>query len=155
MHSTARVYFDATVALAIMATFGVIAGFVAIAATGDRMLALSATLAAFVLAGIVAVIRLWRSMREPMRPTKPGAAAEVVGQHRRRIQPSDHAMNEALAEIQRLLQEIAAHLGAGTRTESEKSRHQVGAHCGCCFDLGSDHPRFGGSSARAAAHDGG
>jgi Na+/melibiose symporter-like transporter len=76
MHSTARVYFDATVALATMATFGVIAGFVAIAATGDRMLALSATLVAFVLAGIVAVIRLWRSMREPMRPTKPGAAAE-------------------------------------------------------------------------------
>ncbi len=37
MHSTARIYFDATVALAIMATLGVIAGFVAIAATGDRL----------------------------------------------------------------------------------------------------------------------
>ena len=30
-------------------------------------------------------------------------------------------MNEALAEIQRLLQEIAAHLGAGTRTENRKA----------------------------------
>ena len=65
MHSTARVYFDATVALAIMATLGVIAGFVAFAATGDRALALSATLAVFALAGIVAMIRLWRSTREP------------------------------------------------------------------------------------------
>ena len=65
MHSTARIYFDATVALAIMATLGVIAGFVAIAATGDRLLAFSATLAVFVLAGIVAMIRLWRSTREP------------------------------------------------------------------------------------------
>ena len=66
MHSTARMYFDATVALAIMATLGVIAGFVAIAATGDRLLAFSATLAAFVLAGIVALVRLWRSTREPV-----------------------------------------------------------------------------------------
>ena len=65
MHSTARVYFDATVALAIMATLGVIAGFVAIAATGDRALALSATLFVFVVAGIVALVRLWRSTREP------------------------------------------------------------------------------------------
>jgi Na+/melibiose symporter-like transporter len=65
MHSTARVYFDATVALAIMAALGVIAGFVAIAATGDRLLAFSVTLAVFVLAGIVALIRLWRSTREP------------------------------------------------------------------------------------------
>jgi hypothetical protein len=65
MHSTARIYFDATVALAIMATLGVIAGFIAFAATGDRALALSATLAVGALAGIVAVIRLWRSTREP------------------------------------------------------------------------------------------
>lgn len=65
MHSTARVYFDATVALAIMATLGVIAGFVAIAATGDRMLALSVTLAVFVIAGVVALVRLWRSTRNP------------------------------------------------------------------------------------------
>ena len=65
MHSTTRVYFDATVALAIMAALGVIAGFVAFAATGDRALALSATLAVFALAGFVAFIRLWRSTREP------------------------------------------------------------------------------------------
>jgi hypothetical protein len=63
MDSTARVYFDATVALAIMATLGIIAGFVAFAATGDRVLALSATFAVFALAGIVAMIRLWRSTR--------------------------------------------------------------------------------------------
>ena len=65
MLSTARVYLDATVALAIMATLGVIAGFVAIAATGDRMLAFSATVAVFILAGIVALVRLWRSTRNP------------------------------------------------------------------------------------------
>jgi hypothetical protein len=65
MPSTARLYFDATVALAIMATLGVIAGFVAIAATGDRPLALSATVAVFVLAGVVSTVRLWRSTRKP------------------------------------------------------------------------------------------
>jgi hypothetical protein len=65
MPSTARVYFDATVALATMATLGVIAGFVAIAATGDRPLALSVTVAVFVLAGVVSTVRLWRSTRKP------------------------------------------------------------------------------------------
>jgi len=65
MPSTARVYFDATVALATMATLGVIAGFVAIAATGDRPLALSVTIAVFVLAGVVSTVRLWRSTRKP------------------------------------------------------------------------------------------
>ena len=68
MHSTARVYFDATVALAIMAALGVIAGFVAIAATGDRPLALSVTVAVFVLAGVVSTVRLWRSTRKPAQP---------------------------------------------------------------------------------------
>jgi hypothetical protein len=65
MPSTARVYFDATVALAIMAALGVIAGFLAIAATGDRPLALSVTVAVFVLAGVVSTVRLWRSTRKP------------------------------------------------------------------------------------------
>jgi hypothetical protein len=68
MPSTARVYFDATVALATMATLGVIAGFVAIAATGDRPLALSVTAAVFVLAGVVSTVRLWRSTRKPAQP---------------------------------------------------------------------------------------
>jgi hypothetical protein len=65
MPSTARVYFDATVALAIMAALGVIAGFVAIAATDDRRLALSVTVAVFVFAGVVSTVRLWRSTRKP------------------------------------------------------------------------------------------
>jgi hypothetical protein len=65
MPSTARVYFDATVALAIMAALGVIAGFVAIAATDDRPLALSVTVAVFVFAGVVSTVRLWRSTRKP------------------------------------------------------------------------------------------
>jgi hypothetical protein len=30
-------------------------------------------------------------------------------------------MNETFAEIQRLLQEIAAHLGAGTKTDNRKA----------------------------------
>ena len=34
-------------------------------------------------------------------------------------------MNEALAEIQRLLQEIAEHLGAGTRTENRKAASKL------------------------------
>ena len=65
MLSTARLYFDATVALAIMATFGVVAGFIAFAATGDRTLAMLATAAVFAVTGMLLTIRLWRLTRNP------------------------------------------------------------------------------------------
>ena len=68
MLSTARLYFDATVALAIMATLGVIAGFVTFAVTGDRTLALLATAAVFALTGMLLTIRLWRITRNPTLP---------------------------------------------------------------------------------------
>ena len=65
MLDTVRLYFDATVALAIMATLGVIAGFVAFAVTGDRTLAMLATAAVFAVTGMLLTIRLWRITRNP------------------------------------------------------------------------------------------
>jgi hypothetical protein len=65
MLSTARLYFDATVALAIMATLGVVAGFVAFAVTSDRTLAMLATAAVFAVTGMLLTIRLWRITRNP------------------------------------------------------------------------------------------
>jgi len=43
-------------------------------------------------------------------------------------------MNEALAEIQRLLQDRRPS-GAGTRTESRKAATKLERICGCFFDL--------------------
>ena len=102
MHSTARVISTRPLRC-IMATLGAIAGFVAFAATGDRASALSATLVVFALAGIVAMIRLaWRSTAN-------------------RLRPNERSMNETLVEIQRLIEEIAAHLGAATKSEDRKA----------------------------------
>ena len=76
MLDTARLYFDATVALAIMATFGVVAGFIAFAATGDRTLAMLATAAVFAVTGMLLTIRLWRITRNPppAEPATPRAS---------------------------------------------------------------------------------
>ena len=65
MLGTARLFFDVTVALAIMATFGVIAGFIAFAATGERIAAFLVTLAVFTLTGSALMVRLWRQTRKP------------------------------------------------------------------------------------------
>ena len=76
MLDTARLYFDATVALAIMATLGVIAGFVAFAVTGERTLAILATGTVFALTGMLLTIRLWRITRNPppAEPATPRAS---------------------------------------------------------------------------------
>lgn len=65
MLGTARLYFDATLALAMMATFGVIAGFLVAAATGDRTMAFLVTAAVFALTGVALTVRLWRITRKP------------------------------------------------------------------------------------------
>jgi hypothetical protein len=76
MFDTVRLYFDATVALAIMATLGVIAGFVAFAVTGDRTLAMLATAAVFAVTGMLLTLRLWRITRSarPAGPATPRAS---------------------------------------------------------------------------------
>ena len=71
MPNTVRLYFDATVAVAIMATLGVISGFVAAGLTGDRILALLVAGAVFVLTGAVLMVRLWRTMHKPALPLDP------------------------------------------------------------------------------------
>jgi len=85
IHGSQRFY-RATVALATMATFGVIAGFVAIAGHRRPNVGVVRTLVAFVLAGIVAVIRLCARCARPLRSDQAGAAAGVVTTSRR-IQP--------------------------------------------------------------------
>lgn len=71
MSGTARLYFDAAVALAIMATLGAISGFVAFAATGERAVALLTTIVVFALTGAVATLRLWRQTRKPALAPHP------------------------------------------------------------------------------------
>ena len=71
MPDTVRLYFDAAVAVATMATLGVISGFVTFAATGERMLAFLAATAAFVLTGIVLAVRGAYSSKSAGPPEEP------------------------------------------------------------------------------------
>lgn len=73
MLDTVRRYIDAAVAVAVMATLGIISGFVAAGLTGDRMLAFLTALAAFALTGVVLMVRLWRMTRKPILPPGPAA----------------------------------------------------------------------------------
>jgi hypothetical protein len=59
----ARLYFEGTVAAAIMTLLGAISGFATVALTGDARLALLAAGVAFALAGIVLTVHLWRLTR--------------------------------------------------------------------------------------------
>ena len=68
---TVQRYIDATIAVAIMATLGIISGFVAAALTGDRMLAFLTAGAAFALTGLVLMVRVWRMTRRPVLPADP------------------------------------------------------------------------------------
>lgn len=72
MLDTVRLYVDAALAIAIMATIGVIAGFAAAAITGDRATVIAATGVAFVLTGAILIFRLWRLTRKPAHPIDPG-----------------------------------------------------------------------------------
>lgn len=73
MLDSLRLYFDATLAVAIMAVAAILSGFVAAAATGDRTFVILTTIAGFVLTGAVLVFRLWRMTRKAALPLDPGA----------------------------------------------------------------------------------
>ena len=63
MLSTAQVYVEASIALALMSTFAIIAGLIAAGATGDRAFSFAAALVMFTASGAVLAIRLWRMTR--------------------------------------------------------------------------------------------
>ena len=71
MLDTVRLYFEATVEVAIMAMFAIISGFVSAGLTGDRRLAFLVAAVAFVLTGIVLTVRLWHMTRTPIPPPEP------------------------------------------------------------------------------------
>ncbi len=71
MLDTIRLYFDATLAVAIMVTLGVIAGFVAAALTDDRALILATVIVVFGLTGAALLVRLWLMMHRPAAPQNP------------------------------------------------------------------------------------
>jgi hypothetical protein len=71
MLDTIRLYIDATLAVAIMAAFSIIAGFVAAALTDDRSLILVSVAVVFGLTGAVLMVRLWLMMHRPAAPQNP------------------------------------------------------------------------------------
>jgi hypothetical protein len=68
-----RHFTDAILAIAIMSILAILAGFAAAAVTGDRTVVILATVAVFVLSGVVLVVRLWRLTRKPVLPVDPNA----------------------------------------------------------------------------------
>lgn len=72
MVSTARLYYDVTVALAFMGIAGVMSGFAAALFSSDRFLTILFTISAFVLTGAILLCRLWRITR-PAIPVKQAA----------------------------------------------------------------------------------
>jgi hypothetical protein len=68
MLSPVRLYVEGTLAVAIMATLAIIAGFAAAAITGDRTLVMLASAVVFLLAGLILAIRLRGLAREPALP---------------------------------------------------------------------------------------
>jgi hypothetical protein len=68
MRDTIRLYFDATLAVAIMAALAIIAGFVAAALTDDRALILVTVAAVFALTGAALFVRLWLMTHNPDTP---------------------------------------------------------------------------------------
>ena len=73
MLDTVRLFFDATVALAIMATFAAISALAAAAATDDRTLVVLTAGSVFALTGAVLMVRLWRMTPKPIPRIEPGA----------------------------------------------------------------------------------
>ena len=68
-----HLYLEGTATASIMAILGVISGIATLALSGDQRLALLAAAVAFVLAGIVLTVRLWRMTRAPAPPAAPPA----------------------------------------------------------------------------------
>ena len=73
MPDTVRLFFDATVALAIMATFAAISALAAAAATDDRTLVVLAAGCVFALTGAALMVRLWRMTPKAIPRIEPGA----------------------------------------------------------------------------------
>lgn len=71
MLDTVRLYVDAAVAVAIMATLGVISGLAAAALTSDRSVVIVASVVGFMLTAAVLVVRLWRVRQKPALPLDP------------------------------------------------------------------------------------
>jgi hypothetical protein len=63
--STVRLFFDAIVAVAFMATFASIAAFAAAAVTSDRTIIVVTAASVFALTGAVLLVRLWRITHGP------------------------------------------------------------------------------------------
>jgi FtsH-binding integral membrane protein len=72
MLTTVQVYVEATIAIAIMITLGIITGFVAAGVTGDRMFSFGAGFIMLAVSGALLVIRLWHMTRMPLVPPVGG-----------------------------------------------------------------------------------
>ena len=68
MVSTIRLYYDAVIAVALMAVVAIICGFVASVITGGSPPNFPVAAIAFVLTGTVLFLRLWRSSQPPALP---------------------------------------------------------------------------------------
>jgi hypothetical protein len=73
MLDTVRLYIEVIVAIATMATLGLVGAFAAFAWTGSRELAFLVAAAGLVFTGIVLALRQWRLRRKPASPAGPPA----------------------------------------------------------------------------------
>ena len=67
--TTIRLYFDALIAVALMIVVAIVCGFIASAIIGDNPPNLPVAGIAFVVTGLVLLLRLWRSLRQPALPS--------------------------------------------------------------------------------------
>ena len=72
MLSTMQVFVEVTIAIALMITIGIIAGFITAGITGDRVFSIGAGLVTVAATGMVLGVRLWRMTRTPLRPPVHG-----------------------------------------------------------------------------------
>jgi hypothetical protein len=73
MLDTVHLYFEGTAAAIIMVALGAISGLATLALTGDQRLTLLVAAVAFMLTGIVLMVRLWRMTQAPAPPSEPPA----------------------------------------------------------------------------------
>jgi hypothetical protein len=66
--TTVRLYYDAVIAVALMAVVAIICGFVAAVITGGSPPNFPVAAIAFVLTGAVLFVRLWRNSQPPVVP---------------------------------------------------------------------------------------
>ena len=70
MSETLRLFVDAALAIAIMGTFSIIAGFAAAALSGDRTAILITMAVVFVSTGVVLLLRMWLLTSKPVTSAK-------------------------------------------------------------------------------------